>query len=65
MIAMLRFAALALATLFAVAAAVAFDWLLLRVAFHLMKPAAGRSTVPRTPLVSGRAPLARSFSVRS
>ena len=65
MIALLQFATLTLATLLAVAAAVVFDWLLLRFAFLLMKPAAVRSTAPRTELVSGTMRLARAFSVRS
>ena len=38
----LHFATLAVATIFATAAAVAFDWMLLLAAFRLMKPATAR-----------------------
>jgi hypothetical protein len=65
MTAMLQFATLTLATLFALAAALVFDWLLLRFAFHLMKPAAVRTTAPRTQLAVGTVRLVRAFSPRS
>jgi len=42
MIAMLNFATLVFTTLFAAATAVAFDWLLLRAMFVLMRPATAR-----------------------
>ena len=47
MIALLGITTLTLATLFALAAATAFHWLLLRVAFHLMRPAAARRVMVR------------------
>ena len=72
MIAMLNFAGLVFATIIAAAAAVACNWLALRVAFHLLQPAgfrrmsesaiAKRSTV-RTELVRGTAQLARTFAL--
>jgi hypothetical protein len=44
MIAMLNFGGLIVATMIAAAAAVACNWLMLRVAFYLMQPAAIRKT---------------------
>jgi hypothetical protein len=60
----LQFTTLALATIFAAAAAVAFDWLLLRAAFQLMKPATARRMPVRTELVRGTMQLARAFDSR-
>lgn len=65
MIVMLQFATLTLATVLALAAAVAFDWLLLRLAFLLMRPAAVRSTAPGPRLQSGTMRVARAWSARS
>jgi hypothetical protein len=62
MIAMLNFAGLIAATMIAAAVAVACNWLMLRVAFHLMQPAAIRKTSVRTELVCGTAQLARAFA---
>lgn len=62
MITMLDFAILAIATMFAVAAATAFSWMFLRVAFALMHPATARRIPPRTQLVRGTAQLARAFA---
>jgi hypothetical protein len=62
MIALLGITTLTLATLFALAAATAFHWLLLRVAFRLMKPAAVRRVAVRTELPGGTASLARAFA---
>jgi hypothetical protein len=62
MIAMPDFAGLVLATIIAAAAAVACNWLMLRVAFHLMQPAAIRKTSVRTELVRGTGLLARAFA---
>jgi hypothetical protein len=62
MIAMLTFGGLLVATIVAAAAAVACNWLMLRVAFHLMQPAAIRKTSVRTELVRGTEQLARSFA---
>jgi hypothetical protein len=61
MITLLNFTTLVIATLFAAAAAVALNWLALRVAFQLMQPAtAGRRSVG-TELVRGTTQLARAF----
>ncbi len=71
MIATLNLAGLVLATMFAAAAGVACNWLLLRVALQLMQPAAVRKTLEgaaakrttvRTELVRGTAELARVFA---
>ena len=61
MIAMLDFAELAIATMFAVAAAAAFSWASLRFTFLLMRPAAARGVPPRTELARGTAQLARAY----
>jgi hypothetical protein len=60
----LQFTTLAVATLFALAAAVAFYWVLLRAACELMKPATGRRALVRTELVRGTVQLARAFDPR-
>jgi hypothetical protein len=61
MIALLSVTTLIVATLFALAAATAFQWLLLRAAFLLMQPAtAHRRPVP-TELIRGTRQLARAF----
>ncbi len=71
MIATLNLAGLVFATMFAAAAAVACNWLLLRVTFHLMRPAAVRKNphsvaakrpTVRTELVGGSAEMARIFA---
>ena len=62
MIALLGITTLTLATLFALAAATAFHWLLLRVAFHLMRPAAIRRVTVRTELAQGTSRLTRAFA---
>lgn len=62
MINMLDFAILAIATMFAVAAAAALSWMFLRVAFALMHPATARRIPPRNQLVRGTAQLARAFA---
>jgi hypothetical protein len=56
MIAMLNFATLVFTTLFATAAAVAFDWLLLRAMFVLMRPATARRVNAPTQLARAYAP---------
>lgn len=61
MITMLDFAILAIATMFAVAAAAGLSWMFLRVAFTLMQPATARRIPPRTELVRGPAQLARAY----
>jgi len=67
----LQVTALVIATMFAAAAAVAFDWLLLRAAFHLMRPATARrapgqslATQGKAELVRGTVLLARAFDPR-
>ena len=62
MITMLDFAILAIATMFAVAAAAGFSWMFLRAAFALMHPATSRRIPARTQLVRGTAQLARAFA---
>lgn len=62
MIAMVQFATLVITTMFAVAAAVALHWLLLRAAFLMMRPATARRIPVRTELVRGTAQLARAFA---
>ena len=61
MITVLDFAILAVATMFAVAAAAALSWMFLRVAFKLMQPATARRIPPRAELVHGTAQLARAY----
>lgn len=62
MIAMLHFATLVVATVFAAAGAALFNWLLLRASFFLMRPATARRIPARTELVRGAAQLARAFA---
>ena len=62
MIAMLNFATLVIATMLAAAAAVAFEWLLLRAAFLMMRPATARRISVRAELARGTAELARAFA---
>jgi hypothetical protein len=62
MIAMLHFATLVVTTLFAAAAALALDWLLLRAMFVLMRPATARRVNAPSQLVRGTAQLARAYA---
>ncbi len=62
MIAMLHFATLVVTTLFAAAAAVAFNALLLRAMFVLMRPATARRLNAQTQLVRGTTQLARAYA---
>jgi hypothetical protein len=62
MIAMLNFTGLVLATILAAAVAVACNWLMLQVTFHLMQPAAVRKTPTQTFLVRRTLQLARAFA---
>ena len=64
MIAMLHFATLFITTVFAVVAAVAIDWMLLRAMFVLMHPATARRRALPAPLVRGTAQLARVFAAQ-
>ena len=61
MIALLSITILTLTTLFALAAASAFHWLLLRLAFQAMRPAAERRVAARPELVRGTVGLTRAF----
>jgi len=62
MIAMLDFATLAIATMFAVTVASGLTWIVLQVALALMQPAAARKPASRAQLVRGTAQLARAFA---
>jgi hypothetical protein len=62
MIALLSFTTLAVATIFALAAGTAFQWLLLQVSVRLMQPATSRRRVVRTELAHGTAQLTRAFA---
>jgi hypothetical protein len=62
MIALLSFTTLAVATILALAAGTAFQWLLLRVSLQLMQPATARRRVLRTELAHGTPQLARAFA---
>jgi hypothetical protein len=62
MIAVLHFATLVVATLFAAAAAVAFNALLLRAMFVLMRPATARRVNAQTQLVRGTTQLVRAYA---
>lgn len=64
MIAMLNFAALVITTVFAVIAAVAIDWMLLRAMFVLMHPATARRRALPAPLARGTAQLARAYAAQ-
>ncbi len=62
MIALLSFTTLAVATIFALAAGTAFQWLLLRVSVQLMQPATASWRVVRPELVRGTTQLASAFA---
>lgn len=62
MMTMLSFAILAIATMFAVAAAAALSWMFLRIAFVLMQPATARRLPVHTERVHGTAQLARAYA---
>jgi hypothetical protein len=62
MIAALHFTALVVTTLFAAAAAAAFNFMLLRVMFVLMRPATARRVAVRTNLARGTAQLTRAYA---
>jgi len=61
---MINFAGLVTATLLAVLAALGLDWLLLRAAFHLMRPAAVRRINDCSALVRGAKQTASAFAAR-
>jgi hypothetical protein len=62
MIAILHSALLVLFTIFAVAAALAFDWMLLRAMFVLMRPATVRRSPATSQVVRGTVQLARVYA---
>ena len=62
MIAMLHFATLVVTTLFAAAAAVALNSMLLKAMFLLMRPATARRVAAPAPLARGTAQLTRAFA---
>ncbi len=62
MIAMLHFATLVFTTMFAAGVAVAFQWLLLRAALLVMRPATARQIPVRAELARGTAQLVRAFA---
>jgi hypothetical protein len=62
MIATLHFVTLVLTTLFAAAAAVAFNGLLLRAMFVLMRPATARRVNSPTQLATGTTRLVRAYA---
>ena len=64
MLTLLSFTTLAVVTLFALAAASAFHWLLLRITFRLMQPATARRRPVRTELVRGTRQLTHAFAPR-
>ena len=63
MMAMLQFATLVIATMFAVAAAAGLHWVCLKAAFLMMRPATAQRIPVRTELVRGTAQLARAYSI--
>lgn len=62
MIALLTFTTLAVVTLLALAVASAFHWLLLHIAFHLMRPATAQRPPARIQLVRGTSQVVRAFA---
>jgi hypothetical protein len=62
MIATLHFATLVFTTLLAAAAAVAFNWMLLRAMFVLMRPATATRVNSPTQLVRGTTQLMRAYA---
>lgn len=62
MIAMLHFATLVVTTIFAAAAAVGLNSMLLKVMFVLMRPATARRVPAPTQLVRGTAQLVRAYA---
>jgi len=63
MSAMLQFATLVVASMFAVAGAAALNWLFLRGAFLMMRPATAKRIPARpTQLVGGTRELARAYA---
>jgi hypothetical protein len=64
MTALLNFLTLLTATCFAAAAAIALQWILLRTAVRLMRPATARRVGVRSHSLRGTLQLARAFAPR-
>jgi hypothetical protein len=64
MMAVLQFATLVIATMFAAAAAAGLHWLCLEAAFLMMRPATARRIPAGTELARGTARLVRAFSAQ-
>ena len=64
MISILQLAALSFITVFAAAAAVAFNWLLLRTMFALMRPATMRRPPASLQVIPGTTQLTRAYATR-
>lgn len=64
MMSILQFAALSFISIFAAAAAVALNWLLLRTMFVLIRPATARRAPAKLQLVPQTAQLARAYATR-
>jgi len=64
MIATLQFATLVITTMFAAGAAVGLQWLFLKAAFLMMRPATARRIPVRTELTRGTAQLARAYATQ-
>jgi hypothetical protein len=62
MIAMMNFATLTIATMFAIAAAAGLNWLFLQAAFVLMQPATAQRISARPDLPRGTTQLARALA---
>lgn len=62
MIAVLNFVILAIATVFAVAAAAGLNWICLHAAIVLMQPATARRVAARPELERGTTQLARAYA---
>lgn len=62
MIAMLHFATLVVFTIFAAAAAFAFDWMLLQAMFLLMQPATARRAPTQSPVARENRQIAGAYA---
>jgi hypothetical protein len=62
MIAMMHFVTLVITSMFAAAAAVGLNWIFLRAAFLMMRPATAQRIPLRTELVRATTQLARAYS---
>ena len=64
MISIFQLITLAVVTILAVAAALAFDWMLLRAMFLLMQPATARQKPRRTALSNGTVHVVQAYAQR-